>query len=238
MLRFLVLFGREPAREAREKGFAGAGRDLFAGFGAGWFEAARRSGAELLLATPAEDRAGWARALPETARVRWIPQTGRSLGERLENAARRAARLGGSVVLVGGDVEPASTSLEAAFEALEDGAHAVLAPAPDGGVSLISLAEADLDLLASIRCRQPELFSRLSECLTSRGRRLQIVGYLPDVDGRADLRPLARFGSPIWRSLARAALAESRRPRLAARARPRPVPISSPTGLRAPPAAA
>jgi glycosyltransferase A (GT-A) superfamily protein (DUF2064 family) len=237
VLRFLVLFGREPAREAREKGFAGAGRDLFAGFGAGWLEAARRSGAELVLAAPPEDRAGWARALPEAAGVRWIPQAGRSLGERLEATARRAARLGGSVVLVGGDVEPASTSLEAAFEALEDGAHAVLAPAPDGGVSLISLGEADLDLLGSIRCRQRELFSRLCECLASRGRRLTIVGYLPDVDGRADLRPLARRGSPVWRSLARAALTASRRPRVPGRARPRAVPISSPTGLRAPPAA-
>src|ERR1700693_4162202 len=57
--RFLVLFSRDPGREARAKGFGVSAEDLFTAFARGWEEAARRSRARLVIATPPEDLAAW-----------------------------------------------------------------------------------------------------------------------------------------------------------------------------------
>ncbi len=106
VIRHVVLFAREPARQAREKGFGAEGEDLFTAFAAGWLQAAGRCGARLAVATPPEDRAAWRRRLPAGEDVAYLPQSGGSFGERLESVARRAADLGDQVVLVGGDVAP------------------------------------------------------------------------------------------------------------------------------------
>ncbi len=146
-----MLFAREPAREARAKGFtAPEAAELFAHFAVGWRDAAWRADARLVVATPPEDRAAWRLSLPGDPEVLWVTQRGRSLGERLEAAARSVAELGGCAVLVGGDVVPSLTALETAFAALEDGAEAVLAPAPDGGVSVVGFSPRHLDLLRGI----------------------------------------------------------------------------------------
>jgi len=51
-LRLLVVFAREPRRQALDKGFADeAGTRLFTAFARGWLEAARRSQARVLVAT-------------------------------------------------------------------------------------------------------------------------------------------------------------------------------------------
>src|ERR1700682_1000794 len=161
MDRFLVLFARDPAREARVKGFDPSGaEDLFASFAFGWLQAAEEAGARLVVATPAEDLAAWRARLPSDRGILWICQRGRSFGERLEESARRVALQGGSTVLVGGDVPPCARSARGAFEALERGANAVLAPAPHGGVSLVGLGAADLDLLKGLAAGRRGVFSR------------------------------------------------------------------------------
>jgi glycosyltransferase A (GT-A) superfamily protein (DUF2064 family) len=209
MARHLVLFAREPAREARQKGLAAPGAtDLFAAFAVGWREAARRAGAILVVATPSEDRAPWRRRLVGEPEPLWIAQRGSTFGQRLENAARDADRLGGRTVLVGGDVSPCARQLLEAFEALERGADAVIAPAEDGGVSLLSLATADLDLLSGIAVRRRDVLARLLSALARRSRRVLLLERVPDVDGRRNLRTLARGGlaAPELLSLARRAL--------------------------------
>jgi glycosyltransferase A (GT-A) superfamily protein (DUF2064 family) len=234
--RRLVLFAHEPAREAREKGLRGAeAAELFAAFAAGWAEAARHAGARLVVATPPEDRRAWARRF-EQAPI-WLDQRGPTFGSRLERAARDASRLLGRAILVGGDVVPDSARLLEAFEALEAGAGAAIAPAPDGGVSLIGLAEEDLDLLGNLPLRRADVCSSLCSALVRRGRRIRVLGPTADVDGRRALRALLR-GAPGWMALARRILrraaARAQSPRLPCLHRPdRALPI-----LRAPPRAA
>jgi glycosyltransferase A (GT-A) superfamily protein (DUF2064 family) len=209
--RVLVLFARQPRQEARDKSLpAAAGERLFAEFARGWLEAANRCGARVIIATPDGDRSGWSRALPG-ARFDFIDQRGSSLGSRLRFVARRAGSGGGCVVLVGGDVAPSAASLAAAFQLREVAADAVLAPARDGGISLVSLGEEDLDLLAGFVPRDAALFRSLRRSLELRNRRVAIVGTAGDVDGRRELCRLLRtasFASADLTLLARAVLAE------------------------------
>lgn len=193
--RVLLLFARQPRREARDKGLpAASGERLFAAFARGWVDAATRCGARVIVATPDRDSSGWRRALPGS-RFDLVEQRGSSLGSRLRFAARRAASDGGCVVLVGGDVAPSAASLAAAFELREGSADAVLAPARDGGVSLVSLREEDLDLLGRFVPRDAALFRNLRRSLDLRSRRVAIVGAAGDVDGRRELRRLLRTAS-------------------------------------------
>jgi glycosyltransferase A (GT-A) superfamily protein (DUF2064 family) len=196
--RHLVLFAREPARQAREKGFGRIPEAslLFSKFAAGWAQAAREAGASLTISTPREDLAGWRRSSDAAlGHADWVIQEGRTFGERLRETAARAAALAGHAVVVGGDVPPCADRLIAAFEALESGVDAVLAPAADGGVSLIGLAAGDLDLLIAIGQRRRNVFSALREALAARGRRLSVLASAPDVDGRSGLRGLLRRAS-------------------------------------------
>jgi len=236
--RLLVLFAREPRRQALEKGLAGrAGEQLFTAFAHGWADAARRAGARLAVAAPRADRAGWHRCLSGTG-IAFLEQRGSSFGRRLEDAARQAADLGGTAVIVGGDVAPSCEILAAAFGLLEVGTDAVLAPSPDGGVSLVALPPQDLDLLRRIAPRRVDVFFRLSEDLRARGRRVRLVAAAPDVDGRRQLGRLVRT-LPAWlRETARQALSpircQFREPHLLSLLPER----TRPTGLRAPPATA
>jgi len=211
--RVLVLFAREPRRQALEKGLAvESGASLFAAFARDWIDGATACGAKVFIATPPDDRAAWRRALPDS-RFEFLDQRGRSLGERLEDAARQAAADGACVVLVGGDVAPSPRSLAAAFELRERGNDAVVAPARDGGVSLVALAENDLDLLGRFVPRRSDVFRNLSAALSFRRRRIAVVSPVGDVDGRRELGRMLRataFPVPGLRALARAVLEEDR----------------------------
>jgi glycosyltransferase A (GT-A) superfamily protein (DUF2064 family) len=212
MDRFLVLFAREPARQAREKGLrTPEAEGLFQEIAKGWARAARLAGANLVLATPEEDRAAWARSLGDTRDLSWIAQRGSSLGERLEDAARRAATLGGRAVFVGGDVAPSLAVLLEAFDAIEGGSEAAVAPAPDGGFSLLAVGPTDADLLRAVRPRRRNILRDLLRALHRRGRRVRVVSSAADVDGRSSLRRLLRGGDvpALLLSLARRALIRS-----------------------------
>jgi glycosyltransferase A (GT-A) superfamily protein (DUF2064 family) len=211
--RVLVLFAREPRRQALEKGLTvESGASLFAAFARDWIAGASACGAKVFIATPPDDRAAWRRALPDS-RFAFLDQRGRSLGERLEDAARQAAADGACVVLVGGDVAPSPRSLAAAFELRERGNDAVVAPARDGGVSLVALAENDFDLLGRFVARRSDVFRNLSAALSFRRRRIAVVSPVGDVDGRRELGRMLRttaFPVPGLRALARAVLEEDR----------------------------
>lgn len=236
--RYVLLFARAPEREAREKGLGGrAGEELFAGFATGWIAAARHVDARLVVASASEDRPAWRRALRD-ADVFFVEQRGNSFGERLHGTARDTAALGGKTVVVGGDVPPSIEILRSAFEHLDRNAEAVVAPAPDGGVSLLALSTEDLDLLCEIAPRRRDVFARLCERLRARKRCVRFVTAAPDVDGRRGLRSLLRLLPLPLRQAARRALLAARcafrQPRLLSLLSE---PIS-PTGLRAPPVTA
>jgi glycosyltransferase A (GT-A) superfamily protein (DUF2064 family) len=239
--RVLVVFGREPRRESRDKGLTVAGGEpLFAAFADGWIDAAIRCGARVLVSTPAADVAGWRRSLPG-APFETLEQRGTSLGRRLEDAARQARAAGGCVVIVGGDVAPSERSLAAAFALREASADAVIAPARDGGVSLVSLREEDLDLLSRFVPRGPDVFARLCRALARRGRRVAVVAPVGDVDGRRELGRLLRtpsFSASELKALARAVLAEDRWTHPASAAASATAPDADPRVSRGPPLAA
>src|SRR5262245_3388759 len=120
MRRTLVLFAREPARQARDKGLGGPGAaDLFAAIGSGWSEAARRARATLIVAAPPEDLPAWRRRLGTGPGISWHAQRGATFGQRLREAARRGSARGARAVVVGGDVPPSLPRLREAFRALE-----------------------------------------------------------------------------------------------------------------------
>jgi glycosyltransferase A (GT-A) superfamily protein (DUF2064 family) len=237
--RTLVLFAKEPGREARAKGFsAAAAADVFAAFASGWVDVAEKLGARIVIATPAEDLAPWRRRRP-SSRIVWIVQRGASFGARLEDAVRRVTLPGGHVVVVGGDVAPDLAAAAQAFEAVEAGASAVLAPSADGGVSLLSFSARDHDLLSGVEVGRRDVFSTLSRRLAERGRSVALVSAGRDIDGRNDLRLLLRAHPPsLPLSLARLALKPPAGPSIATAPAPCSRFAGPPSGLRAPPRAA
>lgn len=241
MRRYLVLFARGPALEARRKGFRSAeAARLFRLFARGWRDAARAAGARLVLATPAEDRGAWRGCFPGGEDPFWLLQRGSSLGERLEDTARRAAALGGRAIIVGGDVIPSRAAIETGFEALEADADTVIGPSPDGGISLIGLGFEDLDLLRGIRERRRTLAGELLAALEERGRRVALLEPAADVDGRTALRSLRRReGNSTGLALTvRRALETDPAGLPPPEPSERPAPLHAPLTLRGPPAAA
>jgi glycosyltransferase A (GT-A) superfamily protein (DUF2064 family) len=237
--RYLVLFAREPRREALAKGFGASGQDLFVAFARGWLDLARRARAQIVIATPPEDRPGWRRRLPEAAEALWIIQAGSTFGDRLEGVARRAAKLPGAAVLVGGDVAPSEQAVLAAFAALESGAQAVVGPAPDGGVSLVALPYEDADLLRFVRPRQGRVAERLRRGLEDRGRSIIRVGSAADIDGLSTLVSFERgLGPCATRALIRGILNAAATRARPARERAPSLFLANPTSPRAPPVAA
>jgi hypothetical protein len=237
MNRFLVLFAREPARQAREKGLESPeAAELFREFARGWRDAARLVGAQLILAAPPEDRPAW-EGVFGAADVGWLSQRGSSIGARLEDAATGASALGGQAVLVGGDVAPSAVTLLEAFLAMEGGAHAALSPAPDGGFSLVALNREDFDLLGGVRERRRTVLRDLLRALAERRRAVKLLSPAADVDGRGSLRAiLARDLLPArFVPLAKQSLAAS--PEFSPRSEGAPAgPLRhGPSALRGPP---
>jgi rSAM/selenodomain-associated transferase 1 len=73
------------------------------------------------------------------------------LGERMHKALASALARAGSAVLIGTDIPSlGAADLDAAFQALQRGAGAVLGPARDGGYYLIGLKQADRRLFDRI----------------------------------------------------------------------------------------
>ncbi|HEY6065644.1 MAG TPA: DUF2064 domain-containing protein [Thermoanaerobaculia bacterium] len=236
--RLLVVFARAPRSEARDKGLPEEpASSFFAAIAQAWTEAARLAGARVAISAPPEDLAAWRHALPDSAGVLWIVQRGGEFGSRLEDTVRRAERLAGRVVVTGGDVVPAPSALCEAFRALDAGADAILAPAPDGGVSILALPR-DPDLLRSIGRRRRDVFEHLQRDLSSRGRDVAVVTALADVDGPGALRNVAVPGDlgTLLSRIRRACRPTIRRERPAPRAGR--APLRSSAILRGPPAAA
>ena len=189
--RALLLFARSPEGEARAKGIPGSGASaLFSALAVSWAEAARHSGARLIVAGPAS-----CRNRLEALLGRWNPevrlQAEGSFGDRLAESAEEALRLGaGTLLIAGGDCPaPAPAEIEAAFAALESSpATAALGPAGDGGLYLIGLPPAHRDLLRTVGRRDAALFERIRGALLSRSVRVRVLPPISDIDAVSDLR--------------------------------------------------
>jgi len=130
---------------------------------------------------------------------RWLdcavrPQRGETLGERMEAAfhdafdegVERAVLVGSDLPLLSGEV------LDGAFRKLES-AEAVLAPAPDGGYSLVGLTPAGgrARPFAMGSWGAPNVLQRTLDRLRYAGVGFALLEPIPDLDTREDLERLA-----------------------------------------------
>jgi rSAM/selenodomain-associated transferase 1 len=140
--------------------------------------------------------------------LKWIPQKGQDLGERMQAAVESAAGLGFEPVMVIGTDSPTlpEKKIETAFELLTTGkADVVLGPALDGGYYLVGMAKPLQGLFDRVKWGT----STACEQTVSNGNRLGVkVAMLTewyDVDTVEDLRLLRIELSSIKESRERAA---------------------------------
>ncbi len=121
-------------------------------------------------------------------------QSGADLGERMVDALQRSVSKHSYAVLIGTDSPPLDSAyLTQAFQALEDGADAVIGPAMDGGYILIGLRRFDRTIFEDIDWGGEEVFSQTSQRLTQLGFDWVELETLWDVDRPEDLERLERF---------------------------------------------
>jgi rSAM/selenodomain-associated transferase 1 len=131
-----------------------------------------------------------------TFRAPWelLPQGSGSLGERLCRVVNRSRTDGKRDVVVAGSDAPtlSRADLEAAFRALEDGADAVFAPAPDGGFSLVGLAGGrdPGQFFEGVRWSTGHALEDARRSAEANEARVALLATVPDVDRFEDLGAL------------------------------------------------
>lgn len=124
-------------------------------------------------------------------------QRGADLGERMHHAfavrLRRAAR----VVLIGSDCPVLrARDLRRAARWLAGGAHAVFAPAEDGGYALIALRRVSPALFAGVDWGGPRVMAQTRERLGALGWRWRELPEVWDVDRPEDVARLRALRRP------------------------------------------
>jgi rSAM/selenodomain-associated transferase 1 len=121
---------------------------------------------------------------------RYLPQGEGSLGERMEEAFRRAFAGGARrVVIVGSDLPGLSSELlRRAFDALGE-REAVVGPARDGGYYLLGLVRPVEWVFRGIRWSTPEVLPATLARLRAAGAEPLLLEALADVDEAGDLPP-------------------------------------------------
>ncbi len=150
------------------------------------------AGATVFVAyTPARGRKVLERLLPSG--IRWIPQSGDSLGERMENALAMAfsARFC-PVVMIGTDTPQIAPERlkEALGQLSEDCANLVLGPAEDGGYYLIGMSEVPGGLFSGVEWSSGRERDQTLANAVSRNLRVALLPVEYDVDTPADLERL------------------------------------------------
>lgn len=129
---------------------------------------------------------------------RYVPQQGMDLGERMERAFAGAFSSGAArAVLVGSDIpELKAETVTGAFKALEE-AGAVLAPAGDGGYTLIGFRAGAFAprVFQGLPWGGPEVFEASLRVLKQAGSTVNVLPRLPDLDDLEDLRSLYARGA-------------------------------------------
>lgn len=192
----LVVFCRRPApgigkqRLAADIGSAAAAEIAELLLGAALEDAARWPGPVVLSPSEAHDAEWAARLLDRPVQV--IPQPAGNLGERLQSVDRcvrehhRAA-----VVFIGSDAPALGEQDYAAARSALMHDDVVLAPAMDGGVTLMAARNAWPDL-ADLPWSSDQLHAALAERCTTQGLRVARLPPGYDVDRAADLQRLCQ----------------------------------------------
>ncbi len=126
--------------------------------------------------------------------LRLYSQQGEGLGERMADAMQRSITKQGSAVLIGTDCPPLDNAyLKQAFQALQDGADAIVGPAEDGGYILIGLSRFDKQIFDNISWGGKEVFRQTAWRLSQLGFNWVELKTLWDVDRPEDLVRLGDF---------------------------------------------
>jgi rSAM/selenodomain-associated transferase 1 len=128
---------------------------------------------------------------------RYLPQTGKELGERMEQAFRAIfAEDAASAVLIGSDLPDLPAGLlREAFGALE-GHDAVIGPARDGGYYLVGFRRVGFlpGIFRGMPWSGPDVADRTLERFREHRASVHILPFWQDVDTVEDLRDLVRRG--------------------------------------------
>ncbi len=125
---------------------------------------------------------------------KFIPQQGRDVGERMDNAIRELLAGGAEkAVLTGADI-PAlnSTVISEAFAAL-DHADIVLGPAKDGGYYLIGMKAPHSEIFQNIPWSSERVFEQTMNVINRLQLRPAIAPLLSDIDRAEDLTYFSKF---------------------------------------------
>jgi len=129
---------------------------------------------------------------------RYVPQQGSDLGRRMEHAFASAFASGArQAVLVGSDIpELKPEVLHAAFAALRE-TESVLAPAGDGGYTLIGFRRESFkpEAFHGMAWGGPDVFADTLSALEETGCQVTVLEELRDVDELADLQALYARGT-------------------------------------------
>jgi len=126
-----------------------------------------------------------------------LKQAGNNLGARMHYALDRALTTHTSAVLIGSDCPGIDYHyLNSAFTALEDGFHAVLGPAEDGGYVLIGLhsdvSEKSADLFRDISWGTDTVTAQTRNLFQMHHLAWKELPVLQDLDEPSDLETLSR----------------------------------------------
>jgi rSAM/selenodomain-associated transferase 1 len=114
----------------------------------------------------------------------FFPQHGDDLGKRMAEAMRIFFRQNYQAVIIIGCDCPALTAdlLTTAIRHLQQGAEVVIAPALDGGYTLIGCTPKTLAVFSAKSWSKPELFSETIAIIEANNYRLALLPPVPDID--------------------------------------------------------
>jgi rSAM/selenodomain-associated transferase 1 len=121
-----------------------------------------------------------------------LEQSGRNLGERLDNALTRYLQAGyRSAVIMDSDSPTLPVAcLASAFAMLENGSDVVVGPCDDGGYYLIGLNEPHPRLLREVRMSTPHVTADTLALAAEEGLQVGLLPTWYDVDDHRSLRRL------------------------------------------------
>ena len=122
--------------------------------------------------------------------LRFLPQQGEGLGERMENAFAAAFEAGHErVVIVGSDLPALDAALVLRAFALLEASPAVLGPARDGGYYLMGLRQRVGGLFSGIPWSTSDVLRLTLDRLRDAGIEPALLEPLSDLDEASDLPP-------------------------------------------------
>ena len=194
----IILFVKVPARSQVKTRLAAAlgeeaALELYQRFGQDILNTLEQTGIPVMICYyPPDNRnavAGWLG--PEQ---QYLPQEGRDVGERMENAFRQAFNRGFSrVVLIGSDIPDLPASLIKEALAALPMHDAVIGPARDGGYYLVGFRNDTFfpGVFSGIAWSTGTVFRSTMQAFEKAGQRVHELPLWQDVDPIEDLKDLA-----------------------------------------------